>query len=277
MFIVVKVYVDDIIFGSTNNDLCQEFAKIMQGEFEMSMMSELTFFLGLQINQSTKGIFISQTKYCTKLVKKFELENAKEATTPMETSCYLDQDEQGKMIDQTKYRGMISSLLYLTASRPDIMHSVCVCVCARFQANPKESHLVVVKRIIKYLKGTKTFGLWYPLRASPSLIGYSDSDYGGCKLDKKGTSGTCHLLGCSLVSWHSKKQACVVLSTTEVEYITTDNCCAHILWMKHQLEDYNIFLDHIPLKCDSTSAINLTSIGIAPQNVLTFGQKPRGG
>jgi len=131
-------------------------------------------------------------------------------------------------------------------------------VCARFQANPKESHLTVVKRILKYLKGTACSGLWYPLGASPSLIGYSDADYGGYKIDRKSTSGACHLLGSSLVSWHSKKQACVALSTTEAEYIATRNYCAQILLMKQQLEDYNIFLNHIPLKCDNTSAINLT-------------------
>jgi len=151
---------------------------------------------------------------------------------------------------------MIGSLLYLTASRPEIMQFVCV--YARFQANPKESHLTVVKRILKYLKGTTCFGLWYPSGTSPSLIAYSDADYGGCKIDRKSTSGTCHLLGSSLVSWHSKKQACVALSTTEAEYITAGNCCAQILWMKQQLEDYNIFLNHIPLKCDNTSVINLT-------------------
>ena len=131
-------------------------------------------------------------------------------------------------------------------------------MCARCQANPKESHLTTIKRILKYLKGIACFGLWYPSGASPNLIGYSDADYGGCKIDRKSTSGTCHLLGSSLVSWHSKKQACVALSTTEAEYIAAGNCCAQILWMKQQLEDYNIFLNHIPLKCDNTSAINLT-------------------
>jgi len=108
---------------------------------------------------------------------------------------------------------MIGSLLYLTASRPDIMHNVCV--CARFQSCPKESHLTSVKRILKYLKCTKSLGLWYPRRANISLVGYSDFDFGSCKVDKKSTSGTFHLLGCSLVSWHSKKQACGTLSTTE--------------------------------------------------------------
>jgi len=132
-----------------------------------------------------------------------------------------------------------------------------VCVCARYQVSPKESHLIAIKRILKYLKGIISFGLWYPYGASLSLIGYSDADYGGYKIDRKSTSGTCHLLGSSLVSWHSKKQACVALSTTKAEYIAAGNYCAQILWKKQQLEDYNIFLN-LPLKCDNTSAINLT-------------------
>ena len=254
--LLVQVYVDDIIFGSTDNSLCVEFAKIMQGEFEMSMMGELTFFLGLQIKQLKDGIFISQTKYCKEILKKFGMDTSKEANTPMGTSCYLDKDESGLEVNQSMYRGMIGSLLYLTASRPDIMHSVCV--CARFQACPKESHLIAVKHILKYLKGTTGFGLWYPSDVCISLIGYSDADYGGCKIDRKSTSGTCHLLGSSLISWHSKKQACVALSTTEAEYIAAGSCCAQILWMKQQLEDYSIFLNDIPLMCDNTSAINLT-------------------
>ncbi|KAG2380574.1 Retrovirus-related Pol polyprotein from transposon RE1 Retro element 1 [Vigna angularis] len=254
--LMIQVYVDDIIFGSTNKSLCEEFAKTMQGEFEMSMMGELTFFLGLQIKQMKEGTFISQTKYCREILKKFEMDKAKEASTPMGTSCYLDKDESGKEVNQTKYRCMIGSLLYLTASRPDIMQSVCV--CARYQSSPRESHITAVKRILKYLKGTASFGLWYPSGTEPSLVGFSDADYGGCKIDRKSTSGTCHLLGSSLVSWHSKKQACVALSTTEAEYIAAGNCCAQILWMKQQLEDYDIHLDHIPLKCDNTSAINLT-------------------
>ncbi|KAG2380359.1 Retrovirus-related Pol polyprotein from transposon TNT 1-94 Protease [Vigna angularis] len=255
-FLIVQVYVDDIIFGSSNATLCENFAKSMQGEFEMSMMGELTFFLGLQIKQMEKETFISQTKYCREILKKFEMDNAKEASTPMGTSCYLDKDETGKEVSQTKYRSMIGSLLYLTASRPDIMQSVCV--CARYQSSPRESHLTAVKRIFKYLKGTTSFGLWYPSGAEPSLVGFSDADYEGCKIDRKSTSGTYHFLGSSLVSWHSKKQVCVALSTTEAEYIAAGRCCAQILWMKQQLEDYDIHLDHIPLKCDNTSAIKLT-------------------
>ncbi|XP_017441167.1 secreted RxLR effector protein 161-like [Vigna angularis] len=228
----------------------------MQDEFEMSMMGELTYFLGLQVKQAKSGIFIHQSKYCTDLLKKFKMLDCNEAPTPMATNCYLDLDEAGKNVDQKMYKGMIESLLYLTASRPDIMHNVCL--YAKFQSSLKESHLTAVKRILEYLKGTQSLGLWYPNGTNIFLEGYSDSDFGGCKLDRKSTSGTCHLFGSSLVSWHSKKQACVTLSTTEAEYIAAGSCCTQSLWIKSQLEDYDISLDHIPLKYDNTSAINLT-------------------
>jgi len=168
----------------------------------------------------------------------------------------MDADAAGKGVDQTKYRGLIGSLLYLTSSRPDIMFAVCL--CARYQANPKESHFKVAKRILKYLKGTTNVGLWYPSHSPIHLIGYSDSDFAGCKLDRKSTSGTCHLLGSSLISWHSKKQAYVALSTAEAKYIAAGSCCAKILWLKQQLADFGLKNSKVPLMFDNTSAINLT-------------------
>jgi len=166
--ILVQAYVDDIIFGSTNQNLCEQFVVAVQGEFEMSMMGELNYFLGLQIKQLNHGTFLSQTKYCKELLKKFNMENCKEISTPMATNCYLDSDEKGTSVDQTKYRGLIGSLLYLTASRPNIMFSVCL--CARFQFNPKESHFTAAKRILKYLQGTTNVGLWYPSEVSLNLV-----------------------------------------------------------------------------------------------------------
>ena len=255
-FLIVQIYVDDIIFGATNVSLCEEFAKSMHSEFEMSMMGELNFFLGLQIKQLKEGTFINQAKYIRDLLKKFNLEEVKAKNTPMGSSIKLDMDEKGKSIDQTKYRGMIGSLLYLTASRPDIMYNVCL--CARFQACPKESHLNAVKRIFRYLKGTIDIGLWYPKCDNFELICYSDADFGGCKIDRKSTSGTCHFLGHSLVSWHSKKQNSVVLSTAEVEYIAAGLGCAQVLWMKQTLSDFGLTYSHVPIKCDNTSAISIS-------------------
>jgi hypothetical protein len=196
--LIVQIYVDDIIFGSTNENLCKEFPKTMQNEFVMSMMGELKFLLGLQIKQTKEGIFLNQSKYVIDLLKRFGLANAKAYGTPMSPSTKLDKDEKGKPVDVKLYRGMIGSLLYLTASRPDIMFSVCL--CARFQSSPKESHLIAVKRIFRYLLGTIDLGLWYPKSNSFDLISYTDADFAGCKIDRKSTSGTCHFLGHSLVS-----------------------------------------------------------------------------
>ena len=140
---MVQIYVDDIIFGTTNDCLSEEFVAAMRGEFEMSMIGELSFFLGLQVKQSKDDIFLSQTKYYKEILKNFEMENCKEASTPMSTSCYMEVDLAGTTVDQTKFRELISSLLYLTTSRPNIMFAVCL--YARFQSNPKESHFKVAK------------------------------------------------------------------------------------------------------------------------------------
>jgi len=239
--LLVQIYIDDIIFGATNDSLCKEFSNDMQSEFEMSMMGELNFFLGLQIKQTKNGIFISQAKYSKELLKRFGMENAKQMATPMSTACYLDKDDAGQLVYIKKYIGMIKSLLYLLASRPDIMFSVCM--CARYQANPKESHLSAIKRIMRYLLGTINLGLWYPNNSSYNLVGYSDSDFARCKTDRKSTSGTCHFIGSALVSWHSKKQNSVALSTAEAKYISAGSSCAQILWMRQQLSDYGLMLD----------------------------------
>jgi hypothetical protein len=200
---VCKIYVGDIIFGSTNTSFCKEFSKIITDRFEMSMMGELKYFLRFQIKQLKDVIFISQTKYTFDLFKKFGMDKAKPIKTPMCTNGHLDLDMGGKSVDQKVYHFMIDSLLYLYASIPDIMHSVCMCV--RFQTAPKECHLRVVKRIIRYLILTHYLGLWYPKGAHFELIGYSDVDYAGCKMDRKSTSGTCQFLGRSLVCWSFKK------------------------------------------------------------------------
>jgi hypothetical protein len=150
---------------------------------------------------------------------------------------------------------MIDSLLYLCASRPYIMLSVCM--CARYQSDPKECHLVAVKRILRYLVSTPCFGIWYPKGSTFDLIGYSDSDYAGCKVDRKSTSGTCQFLGRSLVSWSSKKQTSVALSTAEAEYVAVGQCCAQLLWMRQTLWNFGYNLSKVPLLCDNESAIRM--------------------
>jgi hypothetical protein len=150
---------------------------------------------------------------------------------------------------------MIGSLLYLCASRPDIMLSVCM--CARFQSDPKECHLVAVKRILRYLVSTPCFGIYYPKGSTFDLIRYSDSNYAGCKVDRKSTSGTCQFLGRSLVSWSSKKQTSVGLSTAEADYVAARQCCVQLIWMRQTLRDFGYNLSKVPLLCDNESAIRL--------------------
>ncbi|XP_019244462.1 PREDICTED: uncharacterized protein LOC109224331, partial [Nicotiana attenuata] len=254
--LVVQIYVDDIIFGATSDRLSKDFAKLMGSEFEMSMMGELNFFLGLQIKQSPNGTMIHQQKYTKELIKKFKMEDSKEIDTPIATATKLDVDEPGSSVDQKLYRGMIGSLLYLTASRPDIVFSVGL--CARFQANPKESHLTAIKRILRYLKGTTELCLWYPKGSNFDLVGYADANYAGFLVDRKSTSGMAHFLGSCLVSWATKKQNSVALSTAEAEYVAAASCCAQLLWIKQQLVDFGIEVGCIPIFCDNTSAISMT-------------------
>ncbi|GJS80397.1 putative ribonuclease H-like domain-containing protein [Tanacetum coccineum] len=224
---LVQVYVDDIIFGSTNKSWCDEFEALMQSRFQMSSMGELTFFLGLQVKQNKEGIFISQDKYVAEILKKFDLVNVKAAITPMETKLPLTKDEEAFDVDVHLYRSMIGSLMYLTASRPDIMYAVCV--CSRFQVTPKTSHLNAVKRIFKYLKGKPHLGLWYPRESSFDLEAFFDSDYGRSNLDRKSITSGSQFLGQRLISWQCKKQTIVATSTTEAEYVAAANCCGQAI------------------------------------------------
>nr|AAP53706.1 retrotransposon protein, putative, unclassified [Oryza sativa Japonica Group] len=251
----VQIYVDDIIFGCSTHAVVVDFAETMRREFEMSMMGELSYFLGLQIKQTPQGTFVHQTKYTKDLLRRFKMENCKPISTPIGSTAVLDPDEDGEAVDQKEYRSMIGSLLYLTASRPDIQFAVCL--CARFQASPRASHRQAVKRIMRYLNHTLEFGIWYSTSSSICLSGYSDADFGGCRIDRKSTSGTCHFLGTSLIAWSSRKQSSVAQSTAESEYVAAASCCSQILWLLSTLKDYGITFEKVPLFCDNTSAINI--------------------
>ncbi|GJZ23816.1 retrovirus-related pol polyprotein from transposon TNT 1-94 [Tanacetum coccineum] len=225
--IIVQIYVDDIIFGSTCQDMCDEFAKIMHDEFEMSMMGELNFFLGLQIKQMEDGIFFNQYKYIKEMLKKFSLEDSKPMKTPMSSDTKLTKDEECESVDSTKYRGMIEA--------------------------PKTSHLEAVKRIFRYIKGTTHLGLWYPKGTGIETIVYADSDHAGDYVDRKSTSGICTFVGCCLTSWFSKKQTALAISTTEVirkrrkgmSTSTMDETSSHRLRRT---------LNVVPHMCDNKSA-----------------------
>nr|GFB58788.1 ribonuclease H-like domain-containing protein [Tanacetum cinerariifolium] len=185
----------------------------MHNKFEMSMMGELKFFLGIQIHQSPRGIFINQAKYAQEILIKHGMTSCDSVGTPMATK-HLDFDLSGTPVDQTQYHSMIRALIYLTTSRPDIMHATCY--CARYQAKPTEKHLTAVKRIFRYLKDTIHMGLWYLKDTGFELTAFSDSDHAGCLDSSKSTSSGIQFLGGdNLVSWSSKKQDCTSMYFAE--------------------------------------------------------------
>ncbi|GJY68928.1 retrovirus-related pol polyprotein from transposon TNT 1-94, partial [Tanacetum coccineum] len=253
--LLVQIYVDDIIFAASTPELCDLFSKIMCSKFKMSMMGKISFFLGLQISQSPRGIFINQSKYALESLKKYGFDSCDPVDTPMVEKSKLDEDKEGKAVDPSHYRGMIGTLLYLTASRPDLQFAICM--CARYQARPTEKHLNAVKRIFRYLKGTVHRGLWYPKDSSIALTAFADADHAGCQDTRRSTSGSMQLLGDRLVSWSSKRQKSAAISSTEAEYIALSGCCAQILWMRSQLTDYGFGFNKIPMYCDNKSAIAL--------------------
>nr|GEZ14339.1 hypothetical protein [Tanacetum cinerariifolium] len=217
--LLVQIYVDDIIFGSTNPKLSKQFEKLMHSKFEMSMMGELKFFLEIQIHQSPHGIFINQAKYAQEIFIKHGMTSCDSVGIPMATK-HLDVDLSGTPIDQTKYRSMVGALMYLTSSRLNIMHATCY--CARYQAKPTEKHLTAVKWIFRYLKDTIHMGLWYSKDTDFKLTAFLDSDHAGC-LNSRGDK---------LVSWSSKKQDRTSMSFAEAKYVSLSACYAQVLWMR---------------------------------------------
>ncbi|GJX55876.1 putative ribonuclease H-like domain-containing protein [Tanacetum coccineum] len=255
--LLVQIYVDDIIFGSTKKELCTEFEKLVHDKFQMSSIGELTFFLGLQVKQKEDGIFINQDKYVADILRKFSFTDVRTTSTPMDTEKPLLKDSDGDDVDVHLYRSMIGSLMYLTSSRLDIMFAVCA--CARFQVTPKVSHLHAVKRIFRYLKGQPKLGLWYPRDSSFDLVGYSDSDYAGASLDMKSTTGGCQFLGCTLISWQCKKQTLVATSSTEAEYVAATSCCGQVLWIQNQMLDFGYNFMHTMINIDNNSTKEVES------------------
>ncbi|GJU65156.1 retrovirus-related pol polyprotein from transposon TNT 1-94 [Tanacetum coccineum] len=213
----VQIYVDDIIFASTDPKDCDRFSNEMSSKFQMSMMGQISFFLGLQISQNPRGIFINQSKYANEILKKFDLHKSDPVDTPMVERTKLDEDLSGIPVDQTQYRSMIGSLMYLTASRPDLVFAVCM--CARYQSKPIKKHLEAVKRVFRYLQGTINMGLWYPKDTVMALTPYADADHAGCQDTRRSTSGTSQFLGDKLVSWSLKKQTSTSISSIAAEYI----------------------------------------------------------
>ncbi|GJZ46214.1 retrovirus-related pol polyprotein from transposon TNT 1-94 [Tanacetum coccineum] len=226
--LLVQIYVDDIIFASTDPKACAIFSNEMSSKFQMSMMGQMSFFLGLQVSQNPEGVFINQSKFALEILKKFRMDSCDLVDTPMVDRLKLDEDPLG---------------IQLTI--------------LDFVALPTKKYLEALKRVFRYLKGTINWGLWYPKDTAMALTAYVDADHAGCQDTQRSMSGSAQFLGDKLVSWSSKKQKSTAISTTEVEYIAVSGCCAQILWMRSQLTDYGFAFHKIPMYCDNRSAIAL--------------------
>ncbi|GJZ27958.1 retrovirus-related pol polyprotein from transposon TNT 1-94, partial [Tanacetum coccineum] len=217
-----QIYVDDIIFASTDPKACDIFSNEMSSKFQMSMMGQMSFFLGLQVSQNHGGIFINQSKFALEILKKFGMDSCDPVDTTMVDRLKLNEDPLGILVDQTRFRNMVGSLMYLTASRPDLVFAVCM--YARYQALPTKNHLEALKRVFRYLRGTINWGLWYPKDIAMALTAYADADHAGCQDTRRSTSGSAQFLGDKLVSWSSKKQKSTAISTTKAGYIAMSGC-----------------------------------------------------
>ncbi|XP_051135426.1 uncharacterized mitochondrial protein AtMg00810-like [Andrographis paniculata] len=254
---IVSLYVDDLIF--TGNDLktLENFKAAIMKEFEMSHLGELHHFLGIKVEQSKSGIFISQEKYAVEVLRKFNMEHANPVTTPCVTGLKLSKNGEEKMVDTTMFRSLIGNLMYLTATQPDIMFAVSL--VSRFMEKPFSNPWEAAKRILRYVKGTLDYGIYYEANVPIKLVGYTDSDLEGSCDDSRSTSGYVFNLGGGVVSWSSKKQPIVVLSTTESEYIAASLAGSQIVWLRGILESLS-FKEHAltTLFCDNKSTISVS-------------------
>ena len=256
-FLVVVIYVDDMIYMGSNESLIDDFKSSMQSEFEMTDLGKLQYFLGLEVKQETGGIFLSQSKYAKDFLVKFNMHNCKAVGTPMITNEKLQVEDGTEAVNPSLYRSIIGGLNYLTHTRPDIMYSVNV--LSRFMHKPTRLHLGAAKRVLRYVAGTIDFGLWYSKSTNGTMYGYSDSDWGGCVDNRKSTSGQVFYLGSTAVSWSSKKQDVVALSSSEAEYIAVASASCQAIWLRRMLVDFhNEQYGPTSIFCDNKATIAMT-------------------
>ena len=252
--LIVSLYVDDLIYTSNNEKMIKKFKEDMMKNFEMTDLGLMHYFLGIEITQKEDGIFISQKKYTETLLKKFKMEGCKTVSTPLDNNKALKKEDGSPKADESKFRSLIGSLLYLTATRPDIMYAVSL--LSRFMHDPSQVHYGAAKRILRYLQGTKFYGIWYRATSDSKLVGYTDSDWAGSMDDMKSTSGYAFTLGSGIFSWASKKQATVAQSSAEAEYIAAAMTTSQAIWLKRILEDMGELQEEATkIYCDSKSAI----------------------
>lgn len=255
--LIVSIYVDDLLFTGNDDELLDGFKQSMKKEFDMTDLGRMRHFLGIEVVQRDDGIFICQRKYADEVIKRFGMQNFNHVGNPMVPGQKIGRDEAGVKVDPTLYKQMVGSLMYLTATRPDLMFVVSL--ISRFMSNPTQLHFAAIKRIMRYLKGTMEYGIWYKKEERAELVGYTDSDYAGDVEDSKSTSGYVFMMSGGAVAWSSRKQPIVTLSTTEVEYVAAATCACQAIWMGRVLQEIGYEQDgEMTLFCDNTSTIKLS-------------------
>ena len=251
------LYVDDLIFTGNDEVMFEQFKNSMKIEFDMTDLGRMKYFLGIEVLQKADGIFITQRKYAQEILEGFNMDKCNSVHNPVVPSFKLTKDEGGVEVDSTVYKQMVGSLMYLTATRPDLMFIVNL--ISRYMERPTESHLPTAKRALRYIKGTVSLGMFYKKGGSEELVGYTDSDYAGDQDDRKSTSGYVFLMSSGAISWSSKKQPVVALSTTEAEFIATASSACQVVWLRRILKVLNQEQSSpMVVFCDNISAIKLS-------------------
>ena len=256
-FLIACLYVDDLIYMGNSQLMMGDFKKDMMSRFEMTDLGLMRYFLGIQVKQENGRISLSQEKYATDLLKKFNMSCCKPTCTPMIINEKLSRNDGAEKVDETIYRKLVGSLIYLTNTRPDLVYAVSV--VSRFMSEPSKLHFAAAKRILRYVQGTKSYGVVFQAEKDNKLVGYSDSDWAGSIDDRKSTSGNVFFLGTKPISWSSKKQSTVAMSSAEAEYISASGAACEAVWLRRILKDMKqCQTTPTILFCDNLSAIAMT-------------------
>lgn len=255
--LMVSVYVDDLIYTGDNMSMMEEFKRSMQREFDMTDLGKMRYFLGLEVLQTSQGTHISQLKYALEILRRFEMEGCNAVCNPMVPGNKLEMDREGEPVDEILYKQIIGSLMYITTTRPDLQFSVSL--LSRFMSSPTKLHMQAAKRVLRYLKGTMDYGIWYKRGGAGDVVVYTDSDFAGDIDSRKSTSGYVFLMDEAAVAWLSKKQPIVTLSTTEAEYVAASVCACQAIWFKRIQEELGYEVSKSTrIMCDNTSTIKLS-------------------
>ncbi|XP_068340328.1 uncharacterized mitochondrial protein AtMg00810-like [Pyrus communis] len=252
--LIVSIYVDDIVFTGSSKTLLSEFKIEMMQKYKMSDLGLLHHFLGMGILQTENSVFIHQSKYAKSLLVKFGLEDCKPVSIPLPTSEKLKKVDGSELADESIYRKIVGSLLYLTATRPDLMYAASL--LSRFMNSPTKKHFGVARRVLRYVQGTLSYGIEYTKDRDAILVEFCDADSVGSEDDCRSTSGYAFSFGSGVFSWTFVKQNTIALSTTEAKYVSAAEATTQAIWLRFLLDDFGeMQVDATPLFCDNMSAI----------------------